>query len=355
MLSSDSGGTGLRIALSGTPFRGKRENIWGILNWLKPKQYTSYWNWVGQHFFQYTDPVYGMLVISDIRSERDLNKELGNLMIRRTKKEVAKDLPPKAYGGTRLDPSNPKSPVSVWLPMTKEQKRAYDDMVATAMTKLEGGTLVANGVLAEIIRLKQFANSGGYLDDNGVFNPALPSNKFEWLVEFLRERGIDGKGPGDSKVLVASQFTKHLFLFEEELNKLGISTFSLHGGVPAQARVQMQQAFQSNSMKSYGEDCPAPDVFLFNTKAGGVAITLDAADDVVIVDQTPVPDDQEQVEDRAHRISRTDHNVNIWNLASLGTVDESIAKANSEMGLSLAQILDGARGVDIAIKLLQGS
>lgn len=88
-----------------------------------------------------------------------------------------------------------------------------------------------------------------------------------------------------------------------------------------------------------------------NTKAGGVSLTLDAADDVIIVDSTYSSDDQEQVEDRAHRISRM-HNVTVWNLASRGTIDETIAKYTLKHEISIKKILDGERGIEYAKLLL---
>jgi Zierdtviridae DNA helicase len=336
---------GLRLALSGTPFRGKHENLWGILNWLEPKQYTAYWEWIYKHFNVYMDPVFNQQVIGELKSEKALAHEVSRLMIRRTKAEVVKDLPRKLYGGTPLFDNGP---IAVWLDMFDNQRKAYDDMVRVAMTELDGGTLMANGVLAEMIRLKQFANSYGYLDINQVFHPKLPSNKFDWILEFLRERGIDGKGPGNSKVIIASQFTKHVDLFATTLReKHKIPCFVLTGKTNEQDRVNLQRDFQRGRTDS-GED--APDVFLINTKAGGVSLTLDAADDVVIVDSTFNPDDQTQVEDRAHRLSRI-HAVTVWNLASTGSIDESILRHTYKMDTSIARILDGERGVE-TLKLL---
>src|SRR5690606_6186753 len=146
----------------------------------------------------------------------------------------------------------------------------------------------------EMIRLKQFANSFGFIGGDDEFFPCFPSNKFDWIVDFLADRGIDGKGPGESKVIIASQFTKHIDLFSDRLNKkLNIPTFVLTGKTNEAKRIQMQREFQRGTLDSGG---PCPDVFLLNTKAGGVSLTLDAADDVVIIDSTFNHEDQEQVE-----------------------------------------------------------
>lgn len=333
---------GLRIALSGTPFRGKEYNIWGILNWLRPDLYRSYWRWVERHFSVYQDG-YGT-IIGSMKDEEAFYQELRKVMVRRTKGEVVAELPAKLYGGEPLDPTDPESPVGVWLPMEGSQLKAYLAMQRSATADLEGGELNANGVLAELTRLKQFSCSAGKLVD-GNFEATLPSNKFEWLVDFLSERGISGD-PEDvptGKVIVASQFTRLLNLFRAELAKLGIKTHILTGATSEKDRIRQAEEFQ-------GEGGPA--VFLLNTNAGGASITLDAADDVVILDQTWNRDDQEQVEDRAHRISRTDHNVTIWNLLSLGSIEEGIARQTTAKDRDIKAIIDGQRGVEFIMKLL---
>lgn len=341
---------GMRIALSGTPFRGKHENLWGTLNWLEPKDYKAYWSWVDKHFYVYIDPMTNQRVVGDLKNEKTLSYELKELMIRRTKGEVAKELPAKRYGGAPLLLKNgQEGPIAVWLDMFGQQKKAYEAMVQSAMVELEGGTLMANGVLAEMIRMKQFSNSYGFMGGEDEFFPCFPSNKFDWIVDFLSDRGIDGKGPGESKVLIASQFTKHVDLFSDRLtNKLGIPCFSLTGRTSSQKRIDLQRDFQRGTLES-GE--PAPDVFFLNTRAGGVSLTLDAADDVILIDSTFNPEDQEQVEDRAHRLSRLDHNVTIWNLCSTNSIDESIARHCYKMDTSIKKILDGDRGIEFA-KLL---
>lgn len=339
---------GLRIALSGTPARGKEQNIWGILNWLMPDKYRSYWKWVERHFDIFSDG-FGTIVGS-MKDEEGFYQELKSVMVRRTKREVAPDLPPKQYGGEPLDPSDPNSPVGVWLEMTGAQAKAYKAMQKQATASLEGGELMANGVLAELTRLKQFACSGGKMamgnDGYDHFVPALPSNKFDWLLDFLEERGITGKEEDikPSKVIVASQFTKLLNLFRDELNKMGIATHILTGETPDSERIRMMEEFQGEG---------GPSVFLLNMIAGGASITLDAADDVVLLDVSWNRDDQEQVEDRAHRISRM-HNVTIWNLYSRGTVEEGIAKVTSGKYRDIKSLLDGQRGVEFAIKLVNG-
>lgn len=334
--------SGLRIALSGTPFRGKEEYLWGQLNWLRPDLYRSFWRWVDDHFDTHRNG-YGM-VIGRMTDSAGMYREASSVMIRRTKSEVAKDLPDKQYGGWPLEPGVTNSPVAVWLPMDTKQAKAYADIQRAAGVALEGGTLMVNGVLAELTRLKQFAGSYGKLVDDH-FVPTLPSNKFDWLVEFLDERGISGElDAGAPKVVVASQFSQLIDAFSAELANLGIKSHKFTGSTSDKDRERIKSDWQNNSDSDVR-------VLLLTTTAGGTALTLDAADDMVILDETWSASDQEQLEDRIHRLSRI-HQVTIWKVFSRGTIEESIARANLESEVSIKSIIDGSRGIDFVLKLV---
>jgi SNF2 family DNA or RNA helicase len=350
---------GRRIAISGTPFRGKLENLWGTLNWLFPETYTAYWHWVNEWFSTESNFFGGSKVTSLDGSEAEFYRSIEPFTLRRTKREISPDLPPKAYAGfvpegmEIEEEGQERGLVGHWLEMKPKQQRAYYQMVEQALATLENGTLVANGVLAEMTRLKQFASCFGKLerkmDSDGyevdVFKPELPSNKLDWLLEFFTELGIDKdgqEGPDARKVVVASQFTSMINLFEREINKRGIKTLKVVGGVSAEDRIAAVKEFQTDS---------GPQVFLLNTLAGGVSLTLDRADDIVILDETFIPDDQEQVEDRVHRVSRM-HNVTVHYVRSLGTIEEKIARLTFGRNINTKQILDGERGVEFARQIL---
>lgn len=318
-----------QIAISGTPFRGKTENIWGTLNWLDPQKYSSYWKWVKRHYgMMQTTSNFGSGVLKGDRiiNEAKFFKELEPIMVRRTKEEVQKDLPPKTYGGHHLDPNDPLSPVAVWLPMSPRQQAQYNSVVKDAVIRLSGAEINVNGVLAEMTRFKQLANA--CLAHDAV--PSLPSNKIEWILDFLDERQEAG-----TKVIIASQFTGFLELLSAAMTRMKMGHYLFTGKTSDVERSRIREQFQKE-----GGDL----VVLLNTKSGGVSLTLDMADDVVVCDQTWIPDDQEQVEDRAHRVSRN-HNVTVWNLASLGTIDEAVAVTNAAREDAIFSILEGQRGV----------
>lgn len=335
----------LQLAISGTPFRGKTENLWGTLHWLFPDKYTSYWNWIKRHYgVKDSESLYGSGIVKGdkILDEARFFAELKPIMVRRTKAEVRKSLKPKQYGGTHLDPQDDSSPLAVWLPMSPQQAKQYAEIEKEALINV--GTedeITVNGVLAQMTRCKQVANAclkvtSEKADGTQVVTPVFPSNKAEWIYEFLAERIENG-----TKTIVTSQFKGFLHTLSGELTKKKIGHYVFDGDTKPDERDRIKEQFQSET----GEM-----VILLSMKAGGVSLTLDLADDVVVVDQTWVPDDQEQVEDRAHRVSRN-HQVVIHNLASLGTIDVDIAELNNQRGEAIMSILDGQRGISYAKKL----
>lgn len=345
---------GLRIAVSGTPFRGRPHLLWGTLNWLRSDEFPAFLAWAETHYT--IDTGYGgSKKIGGLKREDLLYKTLNRIMLRRTKSEVAPELPPKLYIGDNLTPGDPQSPVGVWLPMDPKQAKAYQEMQQVSVAAVENGELEAIGVLAELTRLQQFASGyGRMVSDGGApseygqfirdeFVPQLPSNKFDWLQQRLHEAGY----PDDPqyKIVIVSRFTSLLNLFAKELK---VPHVMITGAVSGQKRDRAVDTF--NDPNWHG-------VCFLNTKAGGVAITLDGADEMIFLDRTHIPDDQEQAEERINN-RRPEEKVlqrRYVYLGSQGTVDEAIAWTNHEREHDSKTILDSRRGVtDWATKAIKG-
>ena len=314
---------GLRIALSGTPMRGKPEFLYGTLNWLVPERYTAFGAW-SRRYFEIINDGFSDKIGNVIPGRRqELTESLAGLMLRRTKEAVAPDLPPKLR-------------MEVWLTLDGPQERAYREMVAEAPARVKDGVVTANGALAILTRLKQLASSYARWDDDGLA-PEIPSNKLDWIMEALDERGIldqpRTRTPEDSKIIIASQYTSMLEAFARAIEeRTGIHPLMITGAVTGKLRTRAIEEFQL-------EDDGAR-VMLINTTAGGVAITLDRADEMIILDETWVPDDQEQLEDRIHRVSRP-RPVTYWYLRTKGTVEETIAAGNLSADAACKALLDG--------------
>lgn len=339
--------SGLRLAMSGTPFRGRPHHLWSTLNWLDSKRYGGKWRWVGQFWKLggYSGYEIGDFISPD--HEERLWKSLDGIVLRRTKAEVASDLPPKTYVGSPLIPGDPSSPVGIWLPMTPAQAKAYKAMEDTSVAVLEGGDLNAIGVLAEQTRLQQFATSAGRMDGT-EFTPALPSNKFDWLAESLVEWGFPDNPV--TKVVITSRFTRVLRMFAEELRKLKvdgkacrIDSLMLTGEVSGSRRAEMIDRFNDKS--------EGPHILFLQHKTGGVAITIDSADKMVMIDESD-PDTMIQVEDRIHRVSNP-RPVEFYYLRSIETIDVGIALTNAGRQADSRRLLDERRGVEYLRRVME--
>lgn len=332
-------------ALSGTPLKGYKWNLFGTLNWLWPKTYTSKWRWIQTYFEVVNEEIWGGKAVGtkvvkkitgkwlDDKAKEAFYRSLGTLMIRRTKDELRKINPDWMPPEKRYH--------DVWVDMEPAQRRHYREMEKGAEATLIGGRLTATGVLAEMTRLKQFANSDGAMVE-GNFKPMLPSAKFSWLIDFLEERGIGAKGELSDdvrKVVVGSQYTSLIKMWSAELQARGIANVMITGETKDSQRAKAVASFQNDDRAR---------VCLINTKAGGVSITLDAADDMVVMDETWNPDDQEQLEDRVHRASNVKHQVDVWYVRTRDTLEEGIAAVNMGKAKSNHVVLDARRGLRFA-------
>lgn len=314
---------GLSVALSGTPFLSDLHRAWGTLNWLAPDVFTSYHNWAQRHFRQLPGNGWGMGEYD--KKPMDMEKfqnDLRPYMLARDKTTAAPDLPPVQFMGT--PPVGRKDGVlAVRLPLLPQQEKAYREMAADAMARVDNGSITAAGVLAELTRLRQFASAYGEITSSREFKPSLPSNKIEWLLEFLSEREDSG-----TKMIIGSEFTQLIELTASVIRKeTGYEVMTLTGDTRQRDRDLLVARFQ---------DMNDPlRVVAVNMKAGGVGITLDAADDVILFDVPWKSDTEKQFIDRAHRVSRV-HRVFAWRLLSADTVDEHMADINEEQREILA-------------------
>jgi Zierdtviridae DNA helicase len=341
---------GVRLAMSGTPWRSKPHQIWSTLNWLDPVRYSGKWRFIGK-YWETSGGAFGGTTIGKFNEDREqmMMGELSDIMLRRERSQVRSDLPARNYAGT---PLNGDGPIGVWLDMEKAQAKQYKQMEQTATATLAGGEVSAVGVLAELTRLKQFAAADWAIGANGSLQPLPSGSKYQWLIEFMEELGFPDRPA--SKLVVVSQFTQILNAFwkgiEKDLKMNANHRMGIITGEQSQSR-------REDAIRRF-EDLDDPcDVMFLNTIAGGAAITLDAADVMVILDETWVDDDQEQVEGRIDNrnperkiVPRT-----YYYLRSLGTVEEQIAISNAEAKRAGKRIMDGVKPQTFAANILKGS
>jgi SNF2 family DNA or RNA helicase len=350
---------GLRIAMSGTPMKGKPHQLWGTLNWLSPVQYSAFYRWAELYWQKGGKTGYE---IGEFRADREemLWDSLNAIAIRRTKLEVAKDLPPKIYVGTPHTPDAEDSPVGIWLEMEGNQARAYEQMLKQSSAELASGRLEAITALAELTRLKQlacsygdieeteFTNADGEREYRHKFYPTLPSNKFDWSVEMLEEWGFPHNPI--TKVIFASNHTSVLGMFAANFEKHFRTKpdkrmTCLVTGKNANTREAVLDRFNEDDNET---------VMLLNTRAGGTAITIDTADKMVFISETRDPDQQGQTEDRIHRVSNP-RQCMYYYLRSLGTVDVGTAMVSQQRDTETRRLLDVRRGVHYVRQIIQMS
>lgn len=327
---------GLRIAMSGTPFRSRPHQIWSTLNWLDPVEYSGKWRFIQKYWT--TGGYSGYEIVKDgFMEEREhlLLDELKSIMIRRTREEVRGDLPDKLYP-SNVDPETSGLTPGIYLPMNAKQEKAYRAIEKLGEAEIDGGTLNPLGTLAELTRLKQFAGAEGELR-NGEFFPLPRGNKYDWVIEHLQAQGFPDRPA--SKLVIASQFTKLLNAFAEGVGfafRDKVRSAMITGEVSGPRRKVVVDEF---------EDVDSDLSLLFiNTKAGGSAITLDAADVMVVLDETYVDDEQQQLEGRIDNRNPERKIVarSYYYLRSLGSIEEGIAAGNAEARRRGQRLLDGA-------------
>ncbi len=328
----------IKVAISGTPDRGKLENRYGTWKFLFPSEVKSRWEWLEENFFIIDQKVSRTRTIkatAGLKSNAGWMENDRARMIRRTKAEVLPQLPPKRY-------------VDVELELSDSQRVAYfEQQMKTAQEVFNAEVEERNTSAAMLfaLRARQIATCT-WQEVDGVFTPVKGgvSNKFAWLTEWLDERGFitaDQMADNKAKVVIVSQFSKVLHWLKEELNELGIYAAVLDGGASDAARASIQRDFQDGDLR----------VVLLSGSMG-VGINLDAADDLIMLDSPYDPDRIEQIEDRVHRAS-SNHHVTIWNVISLDTIDQAVAERVSDRYKTTRQLMDGARGVEFARKILE--
>ncbi|MBI5512810.1 MAG: DEAD/DEAH box helicase [Deltaproteobacteria bacterium] len=274
-----------RVALSGTPVENRLEELWSVFHFLNP-------GLLGGRT-DFDDAYARPLADGDPEARGRLREALKPFVLRRLKREVAPELPPRTE-------------VVLRCALDDTERGVYDavraarrDDVARALGD-GGDPLVALEVL---LRLRQAACHAGLVPGQR----ADSSSKVECLVEALSTAVADGH-----RALVFSQWTSLLDKVEPHLTASGVAFARLDGST--RDREGVVKTFQSE------EGAP---VLLVSLKAGGTGLTLTAADHVFLLDPWWNPAVEDQAADRAHRIGQ-ERPVTIYRLVAADTVEERI-------------------------------
>lgn len=277
-----------RVALSGTPIENHMSDLWSIFEFLNPGM-------LGRSSVFKTFAAN----IEDEDSQKLLSDGLAPFILRRTKKQVASELPEKTEQTLLCD-------------MGPEQQNLYDELKAhyrdslLGLIETQGLNKSKMHVLEALLRLRQAACHPALLNRGEKEDS---SAKLDVLIPHMKELIEEGH-----KALVFSQFTSMLSILKIHLDKEGINYEYLDG--QTRDRQACVENFQTNP------DCGA---FLISLKAGGLGLNLTAADYVFLLDPWWNPAVEAQAIDRAHRVGQT-RPVFAYRLIIRGTVEEKIAE-----------------------------
>ena len=279
-----------RFCLTGTPMENHLGELWSIMSFANP----GYLGEKSAFSRQWRTPIEKR---ADAARAAVLARRVKPFLLRRTKAEVAAELPPKTE-------------ILETIVLEDRQRDLYDSIRLSMSAKVRNA-IAARGlakshivVLEALLRLRQVCCDPALLKlDDGV---ERPSAKLDRLMEMVLELLSEGR-----KIIVFSQFTSMLALVRTRLDAERIRYSVLTG--ETLDRKGAIETFQGG----------ATDVFLVSLKAGGVGLNLTAADTVIIFDPWWNPAVEQQAIDRAHRIGQ-DKALFVYRLVAAGTVEEKM-------------------------------
>jgi superfamily II DNA or RNA helicase len=277
-----------RLALSGTPVQNHLGELWSLFEFLNPGMLGS------ARAFQATT---GGARIVEPQARELLSRALRPFVLRRTKQQVAKDLPQRVEQ-------------TIYCELDAEQRKLYVELKEhyrqSLMSRIatEGIKKAKIQILEALLRLRQAACHPGLIDKSKT---ATCSAKLDSLLAQIAEVMDE-----DHKVLVFSQFTSFLSIVRQRLDKDKVRYEYLDGRTRDRAAVVAK--FQTD---------PECKLFLISLKAGGLGLNLTAAEYVFLLDPWWNPAVEAQAIDRAHRIGQT-RQVFAYRLIAKDTVEEKV-------------------------------
>lgn len=290
-----------KLVLTGTPIENSLSDLWSQFNFLNKGMLGS------QKVFR-DEFIVPIEKNSDEDKQELLYRIIDPFILRRTKEEVAKDLPPKTE-------------LVQYCEMSDEQAAIYEkekNSIRSAILKdikVKGLSKSAILILQGLTRLRQLANHPKLMAHDNA-----SSGKFELVFEHLEDLFAE-----KHKVLIFSSFVKHLQLFETEFQQRGWGYSMLTG--KTRDRKKAIDEFQNDTEKRF---------FLISLKAGGVGLNLTAADYIMILDPWWNPAAENQAISRAHRIGQN-KKVFVYRYITESSIEEKILKLQ-EQKAALAEL-----------------
>ena len=293
-------GTPHILALSGTPMINRPAELFPILQILRPSTFNSFWNYA----FRYCDPKPGWRGrgwdFTGASNLEELHEKLSTVMIRRMKREVLKELPPKR-----------KSVLPVDIDNRRDYEAASEDFIGWLHEKYSAEKAERAAGAIALVRL-------------GTLKRLVTEGKMksihQWIKSFLEET--------NQKLVV---YAIHRSIIQKLKEKYP-DALIIDGSVGSKKRQQIVEQFQTD---------PNRRLIINNIKAGGIGITLTASSTVLFVEIGWTPSEHAQAEDRVLRIGQEAESVNIYYMIGKDTIEERILEIIEKKQNICDTVLDG--------------
>lgn len=280
-----------RLVLTGTPVENSLTDLWSQFSFINPGMLGS----LGFFKKEFVLPIEKR---KDEKTSKKLRKLIEPFVLRRTKSQVAKELPELTE-------------IIHYCEMTPEQQKYYETKKSEIRNAIleniyeKGVDKSRILILSGLTRLRLIANHPAIVDNDYIHESGKYNEIRHQIDKLLAE---------DHKVLVFSQFVKHLNLFRDQWEKQGLAYSYLTGKIAEKDRQQVIQKFQQEAFRK---------LFLISLRAGGVGLNLTQADYVFMLDPWWNPAVENQAINRAHRIGQ-DKKVFVYKFITRNTVEEKI-------------------------------
>ena len=287
-----------KFALTGTPIENNLLELWSIFDFIMPG-------------YLYSLTKFNSIFIKDTEQVENLKRMIKPFILRRTKAQVIKELPPKIEK-------------EFFVEMGKTQKNTYGIYVEEIKRRLQEKKDIKNKItiFSYLTKLRQLCLDPSIIVEGYKGKSAKTDTCLEIIKDYIKK---------DNKILVFSQFTSVLKNIGERLNKNNINFYYLDGSTSAKDRITLVDSFNNNEEIK---------VFLISLKAGGTGLNLTSANTVIHFDPWWNPSVENQASDRAHRIGQKQV-VEVIKLIAKGTIEEKIVELQKKKSQLIHNMIDG--------------
>jgi SNF2 family DNA or RNA helicase len=295
-----------RLALTGTPSVNGGQDVYGILHFLYPSRFSSYWQFVDRYFKTWDSP-WGQKEVSGYKRKEELTEILDLISVQRKRSEVMQWIPPKQYQTIEVE-------------MNTKQRKAYEEMLN--FFTVEEAEVDAPSVLAQLTRLRQICLSPELLDIEA------PSAKEQFILEWLEDNP-------NEQVIIFSNFSSYLKKLNDLLISKKFNTDTIIGEDSKFHREKVVNDFQEGKLN----------IILANIQAAGVGLTLDRAGTVIFLDRDYIPASNQQAEDRiVPTTENSNQNCTIIDVVCKDSIDSKINDLLSKKK-SIIEVVNNYRGI----------